>query len=65
MAGAPLSIDEVGEDNICFETDYSHTDTTWPFVREEVRRLTAELTEEQRYKALRGNAIQMLDLDRV
>ena len=26
------SIDQVGEDNICFETDYPHTDTTWPFV---------------------------------
>ena len=26
------SIDEVGEDNVCFETDYPHTDTTWPFV---------------------------------
>ena len=24
------SLDEVGENNICFETDYPHTDTTWP-----------------------------------
>ena len=24
------SLEEVGEDNICFETDYPHTDTTWP-----------------------------------
>ena len=32
------SIAEVGEDNICFETDYPHTDTTWPFAREEVER---------------------------
>jgi predicted TIM-barrel fold metal-dependent hydrolase len=59
------SIDEVGEDNICFETDYPHTDTTWPFAREEAERMTAALTEEQRYKVLRGNAIRMLDLDRV
>ncbi len=42
-----------------------HTDTTWPFVQEEVERMTAALTEEQRYKVLRGNAIRMLDLDRV
>ncbi len=55
----------MGEDNICFETDYPHTDTTWPFVREEVERMTAALTDEQRYKVLRGNAIRMLDLDRV
>jgi predicted TIM-barrel fold metal-dependent hydrolase len=60
-----VSIEEVGEDNVCFETDYPHTDTTWPFVREEVERMTAGLTDEQRYKVLRGNAIRMLDLDRV
>jgi predicted TIM-barrel fold metal-dependent hydrolase len=59
------SIDEVGEDNICFETDYPHTDTTWPFAREEAARVTASLTDAQRYKVLRGNAIRMLDLDRV
>ena len=58
------SIAEVGEDNVCFETDYPHTDTTWPFARDEVERMTASLTDEQRYKVLRGNAIRMLDLDR-
>ncbi len=58
------SIDDVGEDNVCFETDYPHTDTTWPFVQEEVERMTASLTDAQRYKVLRGNAIRMLDLDR-
>jgi predicted TIM-barrel fold metal-dependent hydrolase len=58
------SIAEVGEDNVCFETDYPHTDTTWPFAREEAERMTAALTDEQRYKVLRGNAIRMLDLDR-
>ena len=59
------SIERVGEDNICFETDYPHTDTTWPFVQREVERMTAGLTDDQRYKVLRGNAIRMLDLDRV
>ena len=59
------SLEEVGEDNICFETDYPHTDTTWPFVREEVERMAATLSDDQRYKILRGNAIRMLDLDRV
>jgi len=58
------SLAEVGEDNVCFETDYPHTDTTWPFTRDEVERMTAGLTDEQRYKVLRGNAIRMLDLDR-
>jgi predicted TIM-barrel fold metal-dependent hydrolase len=59
------SLPEVGEDNICFETDYPHTDTTWPFALEEAVRMTASLTPEQRYKVLRGNAIRMLELDRV
>ena len=59
------SIEAVGEDNVCFETDYPHTDTTWPFSRDEVEKMTASLTDEQRYKVLRGNAIRMLDLDRV
>jgi predicted TIM-barrel fold metal-dependent hydrolase len=59
------SIAEVGEDNICFETDYPHTDTTWPFVQREAARVLADLTDEQRYKILRGNAIRMLELDRV
>ena len=54
-----------GEDNVCFETDYPHTDTTWPFTRDTVVRMIAPLTEGQRYKVLRGNAIKMLDLDRV
>jgi predicted TIM-barrel fold metal-dependent hydrolase len=59
------SIAKVGEDNICFETDYPHTDTTWPFTEHEATRATASLTDEQRYKVLRGNAIRMLELDRV
>jgi predicted TIM-barrel fold metal-dependent hydrolase len=56
------SIDKVGEDNICFETDYPHTDTTWPFTEREALRATAQLTDAQRYKVLRGNAIRMLEL---
>jgi predicted TIM-barrel fold metal-dependent hydrolase len=59
------NLEAVGEDNVCFETDYPHTDTTWPFAADEAARMTAGLTEEQRYKVLRGNAIRMLDLDRV
>jgi predicted TIM-barrel fold metal-dependent hydrolase len=59
------SIDEVGVDNVCFETDYPHTDTTWPETRQVVTEMVAGLTDEQVYKVLRGNAIRMLDLDRV
>ena len=59
------SLKEVGEDNICFETDYPHTDTTWPFSKEYVENMLADFDEDLAYKVLRGNAIRMLELDRV
>ena len=59
------SLEEVGEDNICFETDYPHTDTTWPDSEAYIEKLCVGLDDEQAYKILRGNAIRMLELDRV
>ena len=59
------SIDEVGEDNICFETDYPHTDTTWPNSKEYAEKMLADFDDKLAYKVLRGNAIRMLELDRV
>jgi hypothetical protein len=35
------SLEEVGEDNICFETDYPHTDTTWPYSEAYIEKLCA------------------------
>jgi predicted TIM-barrel fold metal-dependent hydrolase len=59
------SLREVGEDNICFETDYPHTDTTWPNSKVYVEKMLADFDETIAYKVLRGNAIKMLELDRV
>jgi predicted TIM-barrel fold metal-dependent hydrolase len=59
------SLAEVGEDNICFETDYPHTDTTWPNSREYIEKMLADFDDDVAYKVLRGNAIRMLELDRV
>ncbi|MFZ4584065.1 MAG: amidohydrolase family protein [Acidimicrobiia bacterium] len=60
------NLDEVGEDNVCFETDYPHTDTTWPHSKEYAMKMVSEpyISNEQAYKILRGNAIRMLELDR-
>jgi predicted TIM-barrel fold metal-dependent hydrolase len=58
------SLDQVGADNICFETDYPHTDTTWPDSKEYVEKMLAGFDDEVAYKVLRGNAIRMLELDR-
>jgi predicted TIM-barrel fold metal-dependent hydrolase len=59
------NLDIVGEDNICFETDYPHTDTSWPNSKEYVEKMVADLDPDVAYKVLRGNAIRMLELDRV
>ena len=56
------SLAVVGEDNVTFETDYPHTDSTWPHTREVATAMMAGLTSEQRYKVVRGNAIRMLGL---
>lgn len=57
------SLDRIGVDNVTFETDYPHTDTTWPDTRkifsEQVEGLPADVIE----KIARGNAIKMLRLD--
>jgi predicted TIM-barrel fold metal-dependent hydrolase len=50
------SIDEIGEDNIMCETDYPHSDSTWPNCIEVVRDRIGHLPEETQYKLLRGNA---------
>jgi len=50
------SIGEVGEDNIMCETDYPHSDSTWPDCIEVVQKQIAHLTHEQQHKILRGNA---------
>jgi predicted TIM-barrel fold metal-dependent hydrolase len=58
------NLDEVGEENICFETDYPHTDTTWPDTKAYVEKMLADYDEDVAYRVLRGNAIKMLELDR-
>jgi predicted TIM-barrel fold metal-dependent hydrolase len=57
------SLKEIGENQVCFETDYPHTDTSWPYTKEEVSRMCEGLSEELVYKIVRGNAINMLSLD--
>jgi predicted TIM-barrel fold metal-dependent hydrolase len=57
------SLAEVGEDNICFETDYPHSDSTWPKSGEVGQKLMGNLPEDVVRKLVRGNAIEMLGLD--
>ena len=50
------SIDELGEDNIMCETDYPHSDSTWPNCIDVARNTMKDLPERIQYKLLRGNA---------
>jgi predicted TIM-barrel fold metal-dependent hydrolase len=50
------SIDEIGEDNIMCETDYPHSDSTWPDSIQVVKNQIGHLDPEIQYKILRGNA---------
>ena len=50
------SIDEIGEDNIMCETDYPHSDSTWPDCIGVVKHLIDHLPASVQYKILRGNA---------
>ncbi|HVW32071.1 MAG TPA: amidohydrolase family protein, partial [Acidimicrobiia bacterium] len=56
-----------GIDQICFETDYPHADSTFPESRAVLAKLAAEagLDDEQVHKVARGNAITAFDLARL
>ena len=58
--------DQVGMDQITFEVDYPHADSTFPHTLETATRLveSAGLTELEIWKLFRGNAIDAYDLGR-
>ena len=57
------NIEKCGIDNICFETDYPHSDSTWPHSKDTALKLMGNLPEDVVRKLVRGNAIEMLGLD--
>jgi predicted TIM-barrel fold metal-dependent hydrolase len=50
------NLDILGDDNLMVETDYPHTDTTWPDCIAVARKLVEHLPVESQWKILRGNA---------
>jgi predicted TIM-barrel fold metal-dependent hydrolase len=58
--------DVVGMDQICFETDYPHADSTFPHSKETLAKISEEagLNDEELYKLTRGNAIKAFGLER-
>lgn len=61
-----LSRDSVGLESILFETDYPHSDGTWPNSRAVAHRLcsAAGMNADEVYAMLRGNAIRAFGLER-
>jgi predicted TIM-barrel fold metal-dependent hydrolase len=56
----------IGMDQICFETDYPHADSTFPHSEKVAAEIctNAGLDDEETYKLLRGNAIKAFKLER-
>jgi predicted TIM-barrel fold metal-dependent hydrolase len=50
------NLDEIGVDNVMCETDYPHSDSTWPDSIKVVQNQIGHLSPEVQYKILRGNA---------
>jgi hypothetical protein len=50
------SIETIGVDNVMCETDYPHSDSTWPDCIGTARRLIGHLDPDVQRKLLRGNA---------
>ncbi|HXY95237.1 MAG TPA: amidohydrolase family protein [Acidimicrobiia bacterium] len=50
------NLDAIGVDNVMIETDYPHSDSTWPNCLEHAQKQLADLSDEHRYKIMRGNA---------
>jgi predicted TIM-barrel fold metal-dependent hydrolase len=60
---SPDALERCGVDNVTFETDYPHSDSTWPHSKETAQKLMGHLPPETVRKLVRGNAITMLGLD--
>ena len=50
------NLEVIGVDNVMIETDYPHSDSTWPNCLEHAQKQLAGLSSEDRHKILRGNA---------
>jgi predicted TIM-barrel fold metal-dependent hydrolase len=55
--------DLIGIDRITFETDYPHSDSTWPDTLQVAAKLLEGLSDEEIHRICRGNAIELFELD--
>ncbi len=57
------NIDSVGEDNMAYENDYPHSDSTWPEAPEYLWRLVKDLSDERIDKVTHRNAMRFFNFD--
>ena len=55
-------LDLIGEDQVMFESDYPHLESTWPNTTNRVNDLLGDLSSELQYKVARGTAIKLFRL---
>jgi predicted TIM-barrel fold metal-dependent hydrolase len=55
--------DAIGVEQIVFEVDYPHQDTTWPNTTAFVEKIAAQVSREELEKIVRTNAMDLLGLD--
>ena len=53
---------DIGEDNVMFECDYPHSDSTWPDTLDVAREMCFGLDPVVVEKIMRGNAIELFGL---
>jgi predicted TIM-barrel fold metal-dependent hydrolase len=56
-------IDEIGADNIMLESDFPHSDSTWPNTVSRAHRVLADCTDEQKLKIFRTNAVRVFNFE--
>jgi hypothetical protein len=54
---------DIGIDVITFECDYPHQDSTWPNTPAYAEKILGDLPEEEVFKVVRGNALDLFGLD--
>jgi len=57
------NIDLIGEDNVCYEVDYPHSDAPWPHAPEVLWRSARHLTDSQIDKVTHRNAMRLYGFD--
>jgi predicted TIM-barrel fold metal-dependent hydrolase len=57
------NIDLIGEDNICYEVDYPHSDAPWPHAPETLWKSAQHLTDAQIDKITHRNAMRLYNFD--